>query len=84
MIYMFQLLQSKAGRIILSIVWGLALSLFFKKTCTGDKCITIKGPPVHEVEASTYAFGDQNECYQFSPHLVECGSQGDQQVSISG
>ena len=48
------------------------MSLFFKKTCTGDKCITIKGPPVEQVQASTYTFGNDKECYQFVPYLVSC------------
>ena len=77
---MLQFLQSKAGRIILSIIWGLALSIFFKKTCTGDKCITIKGPPIKEIEQSTYAFGNGKDCYVFSPYLVKCDVSDTPQV----
>lgn len=69
---MLHLLQSKAGRIILSVIWGLALSIFFKKSCTGDKCIIIKGPPIEHVQASTYTFDGAKECYRFSPYIVPC------------
>lgn len=64
--------QSRAGRIIMSVIWGLALSIFFKKTCTGENCITIKGPSVEQIQASTYTFGNDKECYTFSPYLVSC------------
>lgn len=82
---MLQFLQSRAGRIVLSIIWGLALSIFFKKTCTGDKCITIKGPAIREVEQSTYAFGNGKDCYHFSPYMVRCDNPDAHQVlDVSG
>ncbi len=72
---MLQLFETQIGRICVSILWGLALSLFFKKTCVGNKCIVITGPPVQEVINNIYAFegeGKRKHCYKFMPLLKTC------------
>ena len=42
-------MKSKPGRILISIIWGLALAMLFRRTCAGQRCTVISGPPVQEV-----------------------------------
>ena len=55
-------------------ILGLALSLLFKKTCTGDRCTLIKGAPLAEVQGKTFRFGKSSDCFTFSPFLVKCAA----------
>ncbi len=77
-----QALQSKAARILISILWGLALSLFFKKTCVGKDCVVVTGPPLHEVGDAIYNFGDSGTCHKFKPVLVACDAQARETVCM--
>lgn len=69
------LLKTHTGRICVSILWGLALSMFFKKTCVGNKCIVITGPPLEEVRSAVYTFGDPTKCYRFTPVVKRCDQE---------
>jgi len=64
------ILNSKEGRIILSIIWGLGLSSLFRRACKGRKCIIIKAPNIKEVENNIYKF--ENKCYKFSTEQSSC------------
>ncbi len=81
---MLELLKSQIGKIFISILWGLALSLFFKKTCTGNKCVVIQGPPVDEVKTSIYNFDDikSGTCYKFQPFIKTCDEISQQTVCV--
>ena len=49
--------DTKLGRVMISIVWGLGLSALFRKACTGRNCIVLKGPNPNEVEKQEYPLG---------------------------
>ncbi len=66
--------DSKFGRIIISVVWGLGLSALFRKACVGRNCITIKGPKPQELENKVYGFN--NKCYTYTPYSVTCKKSG--------
>lgn len=77
-----QALKTKAAKVIISILWGLALSLFFKKTCVGKDCVVVAGPPLQEVDKAIYNFGEKGICHTFKPTLVPCDSQAKQTVCV--
>lgn len=64
-------MKTKPGRILISVLWGFALSMLFRKTCAGNSCVTIQGPPIQETQSTTYDFG-KDGCYKFQPHPVRC------------
>jgi hypothetical protein len=70
-----EILNSRIGIIIISIIWGLGLSTLFRKACQGRKCqvITYHGPSPKEIEHIYYDYGD-GHCYQYVPYMTPCDS----------
>ena len=66
--------DSKFGRIIISVIWGLGLSALFRKACRGRDCITIRGPKPEQFERQIYGFN--NKCYTYQPYSVTCKKSG--------
>tara|TARA_B100000674_G_C37796964_1_gene894488 strand:+ start:464 stop:766 length:303 start_codon:yes stop_codon:yes gene_type:complete len=65
-----EFLQSKKGRIFISIVWGFGLAFLFRKACSGRNCLIIKGPNPKEVAKTT--FKHEGKCYQYVPYITKC------------
>lgn len=63
-------LKSKNGKIILSVLWGLALAALFKYTCESRDCLVFRAPNTKELTSSTYKHN--SECYTFTTETVEC------------
>lgn len=72
---MLAFLRTYPGKVLVSVLWGLALAMFFKKTCAGRSCRVIKGPPLAEVRDRVYSFGEPGSCYRFSPEPSSCGGK---------
>lgn len=64
------LLKTKAGRIILSILWGLGLACIFRKVCTGRKCIAYRAPLPNNIVSSIYTY--DGKCYKFMTKTTKC------------
>jgi hypothetical protein len=63
-------LRSKNGKIIFSIIWGLGLACLFRKVCKGRGCIIYRAPAPKSVEKNIYKFNEK--CYQYTPRTVSC------------
>lgn len=66
-------LKSTAGRVIISIIWGLGLATLFKKVCEqGEDCrpIEYRGPTQAELNG-VFTFGN-GQCYKIEPYVVSC------------
>lgn len=68
------ILKSKQFNFIFSVLLGLGLAAILRPACKGDQCVTLKAPPVHEVETSTYQLGTR--CFQFKVESQECSKAG--------
>jgi len=68
------ILKSKQFNFIFSVLLGLGLAAILRPVCKGDQCVTLKAPPVHEVETSTYQLGSR--CFQFKVDSRECPKAG--------
>lgn len=68
-----ELLKTRTGVVLLSVIWGLGLSALFKKTCEGPSCriITYRGPPLSDAKLS-WQYGT-NTCYRLQPYPAPCG-----------
>ena len=68
-----EMLRSRVGIVIISIIWGLGIATLFRKACDGKTCTIIKytSPNVKDIENSYYNYGT-NECFQYSPVISKC------------
>ena len=64
------LISSRQGVIIISIIWGLGLSALFRKVCKGRDCIVIQAPNTKEIEKNIYGF--EGNCYKFKSQVTSC------------
>lgn len=67
---MNKFIESRIGKIIISIIWALGITALFRHACTGPDCIVIKGPDPNKVKKNVYGNGDK--CYKFDPYVVNC------------
>ena len=68
-----RILNTTLGRIIISILLGLGLSTLFKKSCSGQSCITYHGPILGQIDGKTYQYGEK--CYQYTISPIKCHAQ---------
>lgn len=68
-----EILKTRVGVIIISVIWGLGLSTLFRKACKGRTCQVIKcvGPNPDEIKNTYYNYGTQN-CYKYTPIISKC------------
>jgi hypothetical protein len=71
---LIDVIRSKTFNIILSMMLGLALASFFKKSCKGRTCFIVKAPNPHEITNNYYKFDDK--CYKFKTNVTNCGNSG--------
>lgn len=64
------LLESKAGQIIISIILGLGLATIFRKACKDNSCVVVKGPSLKDVEKYYYKL--EEDCYKYTPYATKC------------
>lgn len=71
--------DTKLGRIIISVIWGLGLAALFRSACKGRRCIVLMGPPPSEIEGQLYKF--DGKCYRFSSETTKCDANT---IPVSG
>lgn len=67
---LLRLLYTETGSILVSIILGLGLAALFRKACTDNKCIIVKGPNHDDLEK--YHFKMNDVCYKYKPVFQEC------------
>lgn len=74
-----KLFETRTGRIIMSIVWGLGLAALFQRVCTGKNCIVIKAPHPKDIKDRVFQFN--KKCYTYTPYNVSCQKSGNIPIS---
>jgi hypothetical protein len=69
---LLDILKTKQGRIMVSIIWGLGLSCLFRQTCKGRNCIMFKAPNPLEIQKNIYRFNQQ--CFKYKAKATTCTS----------
>lgn len=64
------IMDNPAGKIIVSIILGFGLATIFRKVCSGQNCVVIKGPSINEV--SKYYYKIDEDCYKYTPYASSC------------
>lgn len=62
--------RTRVGSRVISIILGLGLASLFRKVCTGDRCLLVKGPKLSEVAKNTYRIDER--CYTYKPVPTTC------------
>jgi len=65
-----RLLNSDAGKNIISVILGLGLASLFHKVCKDKDCIIFKGPIISEIDGKIFQHGD--DCYKYDIMNVKC------------
>jgi hypothetical protein len=58
------------AKIILGILWGVAVGLLFRAACYGRKCVIINAPKVEDVTSKVQK--ENGKCYRFVSSDAEC------------
>ena len=64
------LMKTEFGSFLISVIWGFALALLFKRTCKNRNCIVIKAPDVKEIDGKIYKF--DSSCFTFNTNPAKC------------
>ena len=66
-------LETKHGRIFISVLWGFGLATLFRKVCKGRNCLIIKGPKPQEMDNKVFKFDDK--CYLYKAKGTMCAKE---------
>lgn len=65
-----RLIESKNGKIFMSILLGLGLASLFRRACIGRGCLVFTAPSMKEIKGKVYTFN--KKCYKFNEENVTC------------
>lgn len=65
-----KIMDDPIGRIVVSILLGFGLATLFRKVCTGQNCVVVKGPNPDEI--SKYYYKIDQDCYKYTPYETNC------------
>jgi hypothetical protein len=64
------ILKTDRGRITMSILIGFGLATMFRRICTKNTCLIIKGPKTKDLKNFHYKI--DKTCYKYNPYPVNC------------
>lgn len=70
MAFMEDVVKSRGGGIMVSVVLGLGLATVFRRACVGGSCYVVRGPAVDHVTGHVWQVDDK--CYRYVPEPAEC------------
>jgi hypothetical protein len=50
------------AKVILGILWGVAIGLLFRAACYGRKCVIVNAPKVEDITGKVHK--ENNKCYR--------------------
>jgi len=67
---MANIFENKTVVIFVSLLWGLGLTILFRKICTNDQCVIVKVP--HNFIDTGNIIQDKNKCYKLIKYNSQC------------
>lgn len=67
---LMKLVQSKLGRILISIILGLGLATLFRKSCKSKECTVFLAPDIGSIKDDIYQY--DNKCIKYKEKAVKC------------
>jgi len=65
-----RLLNTKLGRVFISILLGIGLATLFQRTCSDNKCIMFNGPIIKDFDDKIYKY--DGKCYKYAASASKC------------
>ena len=65
--------DTRSGRIVVSVILGIGLASIFRKVCNSRDCLVFEAPPMKEVTENTYRYN--GKCYRFEESPVACSPE---------
>lgn len=65
-----EILNSKTGNIIISIILGLGLATFFRSACSEKGCVVFLAQDPKKIEKNI--FKEDNNCYKYKLKQTSC------------
>ncbi len=66
---MIDIFTTEQGKRFASIILGIGLATMFRRICTNNNCLIIKGPSADELK--NYYKIDKT-CYKYNPYPINC------------
>jgi hypothetical protein len=70
MSHIIDFMQSKQGKIIVSIILALGLASILRLSFQNANMIIINGPPVEQTDGKIFSF--DNKCYSYKTVMTSC------------
>jgi len=67
-----QIINSKEGKYIISIILGLGLATMFREVCKDKTCMVFKAVGEKEIKDKIYKY--DNKCYKYSLKSSSCNT----------
>lgn len=74
----FDIMASKRGKIIVSIILAFGLACMLRIACDGANMIVIKGPPISSVQDKIFSFDDK--CYSYKTVSTSCKNMENNEI----
>ena len=69
---MGSIINNKLIIILISMIWGFAFALFFRRTCQNGQCVVVKVPPTFHQTGDVIFDSKTNKCYQLQAYPSTC------------
>lgn len=66
------ILHSKNGKILMSVLLGIGISTLFRKVCKDRNCLVFKAPSFDKIKDKVFKFNDK--CYSYNEKMTKCDS----------
>ena len=66
------IINSRRGKLVFSIVLGLGLATLFRKVCNSRNCMVFKAPSLDKITGKTFGFN--KKCYAFDHKPSSCNN----------
>jgi len=67
-----EILHSKNGKILMSIILGIGAATLFRKTCKERNCLVFKSPAMKDIKDKVFEY--DKKCYNFKENIKKCNS----------
>jgi hypothetical protein len=66
---MIDIFSTPSGKRVASIILGIGFATMFRRICSKNNCIIIKGPKTDEL---THYYKIDKNCYKYNPYPINC------------
>jgi hypothetical protein len=76
-----RLLNTKLGRVFISVLLGIGLATLFQRTCSDKNCIIFNGPIIKDFDDKIYKY--EGKCYKYAASSSKCDNNTKKVLDIT-